>query len=343
MLTNAGGSRAALAADALLAPLANESALLLAVSGGPDSVALMLLAAEWSQRASRRIEVATVDHALRPESRFEAESVRDWARALGFTHHLLTWEGAKPETRLQERARDARYALLAACARAIDPRCAIVTAHHADDQAETILFRLTRGSGVAGLAGMAEASTQNGVTLLRPLLLAPKSDLEALCEAARHPFLRDPSNENDAFARVRLRRLSATLAAEGLDTPALLRLGKRAAQADEALAFAATSERVHALLAQEAQCSRLDARRLRALPLELLQRLLAGEIMRLCNPNALRLERLERAARIVKESLEQNRQMRLTLGGVSITVAEEEVTLAPAPPRRRPAFDNGAP
>jgi len=115
----------------LLAPCRS---LLLAVSGGPDSVALMLLCAGWRDRASHDIAVATVDHGLRPESRAEAERVGDWARALGFAQHLLTWTGDKPATRIQERARDARYRLLADCAQRIGAD-AIVTAHHADDQA----------------------------------------------------------------------------------------------------------------------------------------------------------------------------------------------------------------
>ena len=223
-----------------LAPLAGESALLLAVSGGPDSVALMLLAARWPRRAAGvKITVATVDHGLRENSRDEALQVGRWAGALGFDHRLLIWDGPKPATRIQETARAARYALLCACAREIARECAVVTAHHADDQAETILFRLTRGSGVAGLSGMASASTRGGVRLLRPLLDVPKAALEAICDEAGHPFFRDPANENTRFARARLRALNATLSAQGLDRGALLRLGGRAARAESALSWCA--------------------------------------------------------------------------------------------------------
>jgi tRNA(Ile)-lysidine synthase len=317
----------------LLAPLAGESALLLAVSGGPDSVALMLLAARWPPRAAGvKIAVATVDHGLRENSREEALCVGQWAGALGFEHRLLYWEGPKPATRVQESARAARYALLCASARAFAPECAIVTAHHADDQAETILFRLTRGSGVAGLAGMAPASTRDGVRLLRPLLGVPKTALEEICVAADHPFLRDPANENTRFARARLRALNATLCAQGLGASALLRLGKRAAQADDALSWSVFRARKAAVLSCDEAGTKLDATALRDLPREILQRLLGAEIHRRGAP-PLRLERLERAAEIVAQSIAGNLNRRITLAGLSICVYDREVTLTAAPPR----------
>ncbi len=157
----------------------------------------MLLCAQWRERAGHDVAVATVDHGLRPDSHAEAEQVGGWARALRLPHYLLRWEGEKPATRIQERARMARYALLADCAARIGAS-AIVTAHHADDQAETILFRLTRGSGVSGLAGMAAHGRCAGVELLRPLLGLRKSALVEICEAARHPYISDPSNANEA-------------------------------------------------------------------------------------------------------------------------------------------------
>ena len=140
----------------------------------------MLLAARWSLRDKIKTVVATVDHGLRAASREEALSVASERKRSASSIDCSSGTGEKPSTRLQERAREARYALLADCAAAIDPRCAIVTAHHADDQAETILFRLCRGSGVAGLAGMAAVSTFKGARLLRPLLDTPKAALEAM-------------------------------------------------------------------------------------------------------------------------------------------------------------------
>jgi tRNA(Ile)-lysidine synthase len=323
------------AADELLAPLPLDTPLLLAVSGGPDSVALMLLAADWSPRFGKKnISVATVDHGLRANSYEEALQVAKWAQALGFVHHLLRWEGPKPATRLQERAREARYRLLCACAKEIDPDCAIATAHHADDQAETILFRLLRGSGVAGLSGMASASMRDGVKLLRPLLGVRKSELEAICAEAGHAFVRDPSNENQNFARTRLRALITTLDSQGLNAHSLLRLGRRAAQAEEALNWCALRACASGIVARDDSGARFDAFALRSLPREILQRMLALELFQ-SDGRVPRLDRLERAAQIIERSLRDGVGARITLGGLSIKIDKLEVTLTPAPPRLR--------
>ena len=163
------------------------------------------------------------------------DGVAELCERLGVPHYTLVWTGAKPSTRLQERAREARYRLLAEKARAIGADI-VVTAHHADDQAETVLFRLMRGSGVAGLRGMEPMSRRNGVTIARPLLGVGKSALVAFARARAAAFADDPSNAELRFARPRLRALIASLASEGLDAEGLARLARRAAEADEALA-----------------------------------------------------------------------------------------------------------
>ncbi len=320
--------------------LAPHESLLLAVSGGPDSVALMLLCAQWRERDSHHVAVATVDHGLRPDSHAEAELVGGWARAMGFPHHLLRWEGEKPGTRIQERARAARYALLADCAARIGAS-AIVTAHHADDQAETILFRLTRGSGVSGLAGMAASGQLGGGALLRPLLGLRKATLVEICEAARHPYVSDPSNANEAYARVKLRKLMPTLEELGLDTAALLRLGARAARASDALDACAASLRARALLHAGTEAARFDAAALREAPLELLQRLLATEIARLAPESRLRLDRLERAALRLSAALRSGDSLRITLADLLLDAESDAVVLRPAPPRRNQAPEAG--
>ncbi len=201
---------------ALFAPLAGRRALL-AVSGGPDSLALMRLAARWlveGQAAGASLYVATVDHGLRTGSREEAEAVAGWAEAVGLPHSILTWQGAKPRSRIQERARTVRYALLGAHARELGADY-LLTAHHADDQAETILFRLLRGSGLAGLAGMSSEIMLGNIRLYRPLLTYSKKMLINYCEACDQPYFRDPSNENSAFVRTRLRALLPLLKKPG--------------------------------------------------------------------------------------------------------------------------------
>ena len=177
----------------------------IAVSGGPDSLALLLLAAAARPGA---IEAATVDHALRPDSVDEAEMVAALCKKLGVPHATLTAEWKeKPETAIQERARMERYRLLA---RWLADRglSALLTAHHLDDQAETLLMRLNRGSGVRGLAGMRLVAPIPGGKgrLLRPLLAWRRSDLEEICRKAELTPSDDPSNADEQFERVRVRK-----------------------------------------------------------------------------------------------------------------------------------------
>jgi tRNA(Ile)-lysidine synthase len=319
--------------DLVLCRLAQAKKLLLAVSGGPDSVALMLLAVRWSGRETTSIEVATVDHGLRNESRQEAETVGRWAESLGFPHHILSWEGEKPKTRIQERAREARYCLLEKCASRIGADH-VVTAHHADDQAETVLLRLTRGSGPAGLAGMAAFTSLGKATLARPLLGVVKADLVSLCEAAGQPFFRDPSNDDPAFARTKLRKLRDTLNAEGLDRASLLRLARRAARAEAALAKTAESTRAGLAAERSGSGVRISVAALVGVPEEIFLRILEAEILAvLPDHSRLRLDRLERATSDIASALCQKRAGATTLGGARIAVTARghlEITRAPA-------------
>jgi tRNA(Ile)-lysidine synthase len=294
----------------------------------------MLLAARWSGRQTIPIEIATVDHGLRDGSRQEAEQVAASSRAVGFAHHVLGWEGEKPKTRIQERAREARYRLLARCAACIGADH-IVTAHHADDQAETVLLRLTRGSGPAGLAGMAPFRKLGAVTLARPLLDVPKADLVAFCAAAGHPLFHDPSNENPAFARARLRKLQKLLDAEGFDRVSLLRLARRAARAEAALAETAASTRAMLPAERSHAKVKLPGHALAPLQEEILLRILEVEILRLSGRGRLRLDRLERAAAGIQSALRENRAFATSLGGACIAVtSRSEVEISRAAPRR---------
>jgi tRNA(Ile)-lysidine synthase len=304
---------------ALFSPWEAARGILLGVSGGPDSVALMLLAAEWARAraAPPPLFVATVDHGLRKESRSEAETVAGWAAALGLPHAILVWEGVKPKSRIQERAREARYALLSQHAARIGADY-IMMAHHADDQAETILFRLLRGSGISGLSGMGSSCKRNGITLARPLLTCAKAELVALCERRTQPFIRDPSNHDPAYARTRIRRLSLHLAEEGFDRDALLRLGRRAARADAALDKHA--RRVALKMEAQREPGRFEAN-IAALinePEEILLRFLADELKLISGPKPLRFERLEALAQGLGRALRGNAAYKATLGGAAL-------------------------
>ena len=176
--------------ERLFASLDQASGIVAAVSGGPDSMALMHLLARWRATAERPpVLVATIDHGLRPEAADEAAFVAREAAALGLPHRILAWTGDKPSAGIQEAAREARYRLLVAHARE-EGASHLVTAHTLDDQAETVLMRLSRGSGLSGLAGMRPETDRQGIRHARPLLDWPKARLLDLCHGAGLAFRR---------------------------------------------------------------------------------------------------------------------------------------------------------
>ena len=319
----------------LFAPLLGAEAVLLAVSGGPDSMALMGTAAAFaaSEAFAPRLAVATVDHGLRAGARAEAEAVTAAAGALGLTGHLLAWDGPKPATRLQERARHHRYALLVACARRIGATH-LVTAHTRDDQAETVLFRMMRGSGPAGLAGMAPARDRDGVVHLRPFLDVPKARLVATCRARGWRFVEDPANGDPRFARARLRRLMPDLAAEGLDAARFATLARRMAEAEEALGRAARRAIADAARGPGV----IDAPRLLGEPAAVRHRGLALLLEALAAaPGRPRLDAVERLDAELVRAAGAGQRLRRTLHGALLCFdGASRLTLAAAPPRRRP-------
>ncbi|QIK78392.1 tRNA lysidine(34) synthetase TilS [Sphingomonas piscis] len=215
--------------------LPEDRALGIAVSGGSDSMALLLLAAA----SGRPVEAATVDHRLREESSHEASWVGERCGELGIPHVVLEAEWAqRPASAVQEQARDERYRLLGnwAARRSLS---AILVAHHADDQAETLLMRLARGAGVRGLAGMREVAPLPGrrsVPLIRPLLTWRKSELEAICSDAGITPRQDLSNVDAQYERPRVRHALAELA--WLSAEHLGRSAAHLAAADEAIEWA---------------------------------------------------------------------------------------------------------
>jgi tRNA(Ile)-lysidine synthase len=307
--------------DALIAP---DRHIGIAVSGGPDSLALLLLAA-----AARpgRIEAATVDHALRPEGRDEAEMVQDLCRRLGVPHQTVAIEWLeKPRSAVQERARQERYRLLAAWAkdRSLD---AIATAHHLDDQAETLVMRLGRGAGVRGLAGMRPAAIVPGseIPLLRPLLGWRRSELEKICAASCVEAAADPSNEDDQFERIRIRRALAS--ADWLDPASLGSSAAHLGEADAALEWATRGEWTHSVTNGGAEIVYRPA----DAPAEIRRRIVARAIAHLASEgqgSELRGRELDRLLGILANS------GTATLRGVRCT-GGREWRFTPAPARAR--------
>ena len=246
------------------------------MSGGPDSLALLVLAA-----AARgdEVEAATIDHALRPEARSEAEMVAEICAERGIAHTILTARWAKaPETAIQERARNQRYRLLGYWAeeRGLD---AIATAHHADDQAETVLMRLARGSGVRGLAGIRPRSSTPGshVRLVRPLLGWRRVELQQICTDVGLTPITDPSNHDERFERVRMR--NALGGADWLDAAEIARSAAHLAAADTALEWAASNEWRHGVHEK----SDLVIYRPGDAPAEIIRRIVGRAVRKLAN------------------------------------------------------------
>lgn len=201
--------------------------VLCAVSGGPDSMAMLTLAAT---AFPGHIHTATVDHRLRADAAAEAAMVAGHCARLGVPHATLVPAEPIAGASIQAVARQVRYALLAGHARTIDAG-ALATAHHIDDQAETFLMRAARGSGIAGLAGVRPRTTSGTVTVIRPLLEWRRAELRAIVRRAEVPFVDDPSNHDPAHDRTRFRRLLD--ANEWLGPPQIARSAAALAEADE--------------------------------------------------------------------------------------------------------------
>jgi tRNA(Ile)-lysidine synthase len=303
----------------------------------------MRLAAEVARRGvAACVEVATVDHGLRPQSVEEAERVAAWAQDCGLAHHTLRWEGEKPKTRLQEKARAARYALLSGRASAIGASL-ILTAHTLDDQAETVLMRIAHGSGLSGLAAMRPLSPlgdHGGISLARPFLGVAKARLVGTCHVRGWPYFTDPSNADTRFARARWRKLSAALAAEGLTVRRLAKLAERAASADEALAAKAGETFGKVVISRDPDAIALDVERLvrdgpREISLRVLLRALAELRSAGRSPQA-RLERVEAMLAALESAFSSGRSLKRTLGGTILVFdGKDRLVITREGPRRR--------
>ena len=283
----------------------------------------------------------TIDHGLRKESKREAKAVEKLAQKLGIEHRTLEWTGRKPKTGLQEAARLARYRLLSQVAKEVGAGY-VLTAHTLDDQAETILFRLARGSGISGLAGMYSTWPMPveeglGILLLRPLLTVPKSRLIATLKVAKIRYANDPSNRDPRFTRSRLRELMPMLAREGLTASRLALVAKRVQRVEEMLlnVMAHTNARVVAAgsSTDDNPATVLHTDLFSALPREIAIRVL-GWTIRKAGSNPVELGKLEVFYEVMYRALDDGVPFRRTLAGALVTVARDKITIEPAPPRR---------
>ena len=278
---------------ARLEPFEDKPFLAIAVSGGADSLALTLLADRWARERDGRIVGLTVDHGLRSGSSEEARQTGFWLEARGVEHHILVWPGEKPRTGLQRHARDARYALLTDWCRR--HRCLhLMTAHHRQDQAETVALRKARQSGRAGLAAMAAIRDMPGLRLLRPLLGIDKASLEGILRIEAQPWLNDPSNDSPAFERNRLRQA-------GLDIDELADEGERQGILRQYTDWRVAKALVRHVVIDPAGFATLDAKGFGQLPsnlaFDLLVRLLMTIGGRIYPPRRQALSRLFEALR----------------------------------------------
>lgn len=220
-------------------PFERGPALAVGVSGGADSMALCLLADEWAKARGGRIVALTVDHGLRADSGREARQVGKWLRARSIRHRILRWKGPKPKSKVQEKARDARYALLAGWCRP-EGVLHLLLAHHREDQAETFLMRLAHASGFDGLASMPALREEADFRILRPFLPIPRARLAATLRSLGQDWIDDPSNADTAFERVRIRTMLQTRAddpdAAGKIAGAAVRIGAARAAFEKATA-----------------------------------------------------------------------------------------------------------
>jgi tRNA(Ile)-lysidine synthase len=243
-----------------------------AVSGGSDSTALLHLMHQWAGGAGVTLHAVTIDHGLRDAAADEAKSVAQMCAGLGIDHSTLHWTGWDGKGNLQDQARRARYGLMAGWARERGIET-VALGHTVEDQAETFLMRLARGSGVDGLSGMATRRRSDGVTWVRPVLLQRRQDLRDYLQRHDVSWIDDPTNEDERFDRVKIRKAMQVLADLGLDAERLAGTAQdlRIARSALELQTQEAAERTVTIKNGDVVLDRMQYRRL---PLEISDRLM---------------------------------------------------------------------
>lgn len=311
------------AAMAGFAPFEPAPRLAVAVSGGADSLALCLLAEQWARAQGGDVVALTVDHRLRPGSGAEAAAVGAFLAGRGIPHHVLAWAGALPGSGLQARARAARYALLGGWCRDAGVLHLLV-GHHAGDQAETVLMRALGGSGSAGLAGMRRLVETGFGRILRPLLGLAAADLRHWLAAAGIRWHEDPSNQDRAFTRVRLRFAGLSLATAGLDVSRVNEVAALAEAARRSTALATADLAAATVTLAPAGYAVVDRQELAAAPSFLVRRLLAAVIATI---GGRRWQPAERSVDRLAAVIAADAAVAETLGGCRLAAAAAAPTL----------------
>lgn len=333
------------------APLLHEAAIAVGVSGGPDSMALAHLLSRWSvDMDGPQIHVVSVDHGLRPEAAAEAAMVcartGQWPKIKA---QVLVLSGERPQTKVQEAARDGRYAAMEAACLRLGVRFLCV-AHHRDDQAETVLFRLAKGSGLDGLSAMRPLQLRGAVMLARPLLQDfDKRDILDYCAEEGIAYIDDPSNGKDVFARVRLRAAAAVLEKEGLSAKRLAVTAMRLDRARLALDMMAEDLWKSAILNKDTRGIVFNFSVLAGAPEEIVIRLIlraitvsgidadadadvaAGEVASGAGASAGYGPRMERVEALVRAFLSDPDFKCRTLGGLEFRRKGDALCVSPQP------------
>lgn len=297
--------------------------VLVAVSGGSDSLALLHLTQDWARAADVQLRAVTVDHGLRAESADEAAQVHDICAGLGVRHDILHWQGWQGQGNLQQAARGGRYALIADLITPDDPPTLILIGHTKDDLAETFLMRLARGSGVDGLSAMREQWQDRGQRWCRPLLAVRRQALRDWLTARRIDWIDDPSNENERFDRVKMRKALDLLEPLGLGVERLAGTAQTLSGARLALQQA-TFEAADQVARIESGDVVFDLPKLSALPAEIRDRLMTHALMWISsNPYRPRRDSLSDAMSALNGG-----QRQVTLHGCLITQKKDGLRVA---------------
>ena len=248
-----------------------------AVSGGSDSMALLHLLREFCALHQIELHAVTVNHGLREEASSEADRVARHCAEIGVPHDTLVWQDWSGKGNLQKAARDARYSKISAWAQEYGIST-VAIGHTADDQAETVLMRLSRRSGVDGLSGIQHRTVREGITWVRPLLRTRRETLQAYLEKRHIPWINDPSNDDDRFDRIKARKALNILSDLGITSEVLAEVADHLSEARRALDWQTFLAAKH-VVRVEAGAVVLDETALRLQPEEIQRRLIVRAIM----------------------------------------------------------------